>query len=99
MTSELLGDLSGLHDMGGAATLRDLVLRHLGPDTGDYDVPGIEAAYRDAVNEHLDRVGLFIDEAGRVYAEGKVDDDIHETLGDGFHRVDLTRLAELHRTR
>lgn len=99
MTSELLGHLSGLHDMGGAATLRDLVLSHLGPNPGDYDVPGVEAAYRDAVNAHLDRVGLFVDAEGRVYAEGKVDDDIHETLGDGFHRVDLTRLAELHRTR
>lgn len=93
MNGRLLGELAARHDLGEARTLREVVLAHLGPNTGDHDVTTIEEAYLAALNTVLDPVGLYIED-DHVYADGWVDvEDVNAEVDDAFYRVDLTKLA------
>ncbi|MDX8036917.1 hypothetical protein SK803_42545 [Lentzea sp. BCCO 10_0856] len=97
MTDRLLGELPNFFDMGEARTLGELVLAHLGPTAGAYDVAAVERDYLVTVNKRLEDTGLSVDENGDVHADGFVDDDIRELLDDAFFRADLTRIAAAHK--
>ncbi|GAA2669154.1 MULTISPECIES: hypothetical protein [Actinosynnema] len=97
MTNRLVGALAAFADLGEARTLRQVVEEHLGPRRREYDVPALTEAYREALNERLDPVGLSVDTDDGVYADGWVDAEITTELDDALYRVDLAVLAERHR--
>jgi hypothetical protein len=72
-----------------AAGVQDEVISALGPDYPDYDIPGIVAAYRAAINTHLPD-GVILGGNDIFYGpdpEGEVD------LAAAIAAVNLTTLA------
>jgi hypothetical protein len=97
ITEWLLGELQDMYDMGGASTVGELMRRHLGPTVHAYDVDAVEREYLAAVNQRLDRTGLYVDENSDIHADGFVDDDDRELLDVAFFRTDLTCITADHK--
>lgn len=73
------------------------VEKYLGDIAGDYDLPGLVDAYRDAINTALGDTGITLD--GEVFhSVYPVPDDAADQIRSAIESVDLGEIAERYDT-
>lgn len=99
MTERVLGAFADMVDLDDPATrsLRDVVLAHLGPNAGNYDVPAAVTALRKTINQRLPDE-LEVDEDDQVVADGWTEDEPRGLLDDALYAADLDAILERYRT-
>jgi hypothetical protein len=75
------------------ASVRDSVLDFVNEFADDFDLDGLTAAYRDAINAELDSTGIVL-RGDDFYAKYPAPDDATELIKEAIEAADLGALAE-----